>query len=99
MKLKPIKESLDNRGYRMHTPTGYPLDYCKTEYKYKNTPDYKLAESLGTNGLKWAEAYCEIHNKTEEECDNLFGWFCNAIEITKDITNRENESSNKLIKE
>lgn len=49
-------------------------------YRDMNSPD--LLKTLGTDGQKWAEAFCDIyeHSDNDISVDWLTTWFANAIE-------------------
>lgn len=53
-----------------------------------NTPDYvnmragEMLAALGTDGSKWADAFCQQF--PDADYGLMLGWFCNAIEATKE---------------
>ncbi len=51
---------------------------------YNDMTGSQLLDALGTDGKKWAEAFCEIYEQSDPphtiNVDWLTTWFANAIE-------------------
>lgn len=52
---------------------------------YVDIPSYKLADELGADASKWADAFTQIFPEYKKDEDTLLGWFANAIEKAREI--------------
>lgn len=59
--------------------------------EYTIVTSYKLLLKMGTDGSKWATAFCKLFPEVDH--DTALTWFCNAIEAGYDKGLRDAKAS------
>ena len=69
--------------------------------RYSDLEGYELITFCGDNGHRWAEAFMEIIMEGGKPIDYglMLAWFCNVIEASNDVREREKEQRLEMLNE